>query len=99
MFTTLLRVSLEPVLDLVESVWSAMWLPRGQVLRFVRKVVEQDTMADTVKWVSQAVTTVGPDGVPLMTVQEGRAALGLLVAANTVGVSVAAPQLPTGGTP
>jgi HK97 family phage portal protein len=99
MFTTLLRVSLEPILDLIESVWSAVWLPRGQVLRFVRKVVEQDTMGDTVKWVAQAVSTVGPDGTPLMSIEEGRAALGLLLTANTLGASAAAPALPTGGTP
>lgn len=71
MFLNLLRASLEGVLVALESVWSYAWLPNTQTIRYDRRVVLADDFATTVTSVTTAT------GQPVMTVEEGRALLGL----------------------
>jgi HK97 family phage portal protein len=92
MFTQLLRISLEGVIQPLEQDWSDAWLPHGQTLRFTRRSIEQDSPGEAVRTVAMAVKTTGPDGTPLMTVDEGRAALGLAVHVGAgAGPSVPSP--------
>lgn len=82
MFTALMRKSLAPVMAPFESEWSYRWLPRGQELRFNRRAVEVGDFGEAMTAASTGVTTVGADGQPLMSVEEGRAMLGLAVASS-----------------
>jgi HK97 family phage portal protein len=76
-FTHLVRVSLEPVAEVLEQEWGYRWLPRGQSLAFRRRVLEQGTLAEGVATVARGMTTIGSDGRPLMTTDEGRGEIGL----------------------
>jgi HK97 family phage portal protein len=73
MYTNLLRVSLEPVLADFESVWSSMWLPRGQTVRFDRAQLTRDDLQTMVTTLVMATS----GAAPLMTVPEARVFLGL----------------------
>jgi hypothetical protein len=53
MFLTMLKVSLNPVMDVLEDVWSASWYARGNEVRFDRKALLQDDLLSMV----QAFTT------------------------------------------
>jgi len=71
MWLNLLRQTVAPILEPFELTWSQAWLPRGQRVRFGRRVVLEDDMGTTVGWVGQAVSG------GLMTLSEGRVFLGL----------------------
>lgn len=76
-FVHLVRVSLVTVMQVFEQEWGYRWLPRGQDLSFRRRVLEQGTFAEGVATVARGMTTIGADGRPLMTTDEGRAGIGL----------------------
>ena len=99
LFTSLLRVSLEPVMADFEGEWSYRWLPRGQELRFLRRVVEQDTLAEGVSTVAKAIGTVDANGEPLMLSPEGRTALGWAVSDGALQATAVSPLPTTGGAP
>lgn len=71
MYLNLLRQTVGPILEDFEGELSAALLPRGQRVRFRRSAVLGDDMATTIGWVRAAVAG------GLMTLAEGRVALGL----------------------
>ena len=71
MWLNLLRQTVAPILEQFELTWSQAWLPRGQRIKFQRRVVLEDDMGTTVGWVDRAVKG------RLMTLSEGRVFLGL----------------------
>lgn len=71
MWLNLLRQTVAPILEQFELTWSLAWLPRGQRIKFQRRVVLEDDMGTTVGWVDRAVKG------RLMTLSEGRVFLGL----------------------
>lgn len=71
MWLNLLRQTVAPILEQFELTWSQAWLPRGQRIRFQRRVVLEDDMGTTVGWVDRAVKG------NLITLSEARVFLGL----------------------
>ena len=88
MFLQLLRITLEPVVDDFEGVWSQAWLARGHSLRFDRKSLLQDDLGTTILTLRNAVQS------GLMTLEEARQYLGLPVVPAT-GASVMSPVATT----
>jgi hypothetical protein len=70
-YQQILRTSLEPVLVDFESVWSAGWLPRGQIVRFDRKKLLRDDLPTTM------TAAVAGFGAGIITVEEARTMLDL----------------------
>jgi len=85
-FSNLLRISLEPVLNDFEDVWSMALLPRGQRLRFERVQFTRDDFASTIDTLATAVAG------EILTKDEARAFLGL---ASPAGPSLLAPTATT----
>jgi HK97 family phage portal protein len=81
-FSNLLRLSLEPVLKDFEDVWSMMWLPRGQRVRFERIQLTRDDFAATIETLAAAAAA------GILTIEEARAYIGLAAGA---GPSLLAP--------
>lgn len=72
MFTSLLRLSLEPVMVVFEQVWSEAMVPLGQDIRFDRPTLTRDDFGSMVTTLNTAT-----GGKPLMTQEEGRIYAGL----------------------
>lgn len=70
MFLELQRTSLEPVMQDLEQVWAAAWLPGPRRVRFDRNQLTRDDFASSLATIGKAIH----DG--LMSVEEGRLYMG-----------------------
>lgn len=91
MFTALLRTALEPVMTVLEQVWSLSWLPRGRRVAFDRVAMTRDDFATTV-----TTLTAATGGKAIMTREEARVYVGWSPE-PVLGEFPAAPEIPVPG--